>query len=101
MCPLRIAPPSSNSRRTPGAAPRRTQQPRPGAHLAQHVVGEQECVLQGGGLAHHIQQAVVGDDDQGVDVLAQRLNAIGGLQGAGEGGGAGGRLAGEGGAGVR
>lgn len=49
-------------------------------HLAQHVVSQQEGVLQGGGLAHHVQQPVVGDDNQGVHILAQRLDAVGGLR---------------------
>ena len=30
--------------------------------------------------AHHVQQTVVGDDNQSVHVLAQRLNAVSGLQ---------------------
>ena len=39
--------------------------------LAQHVVGNAEGVHHRGPLGHHLQQLVVGDDDQGVHILAE------------------------------
>ena len=50
--------------------------------LAQHVVGLAERVQDAGAALDHLQQAVVGDRDQGVDLLAQRADALVGLLGA-------------------
>jgi hypothetical protein len=47
--------------------------------LAQHVVREAEGLLQRRALARDLQQLVVGDDDDGVDRAAQRLDALDGL----------------------
>ena len=44
--------------------------------LAQDIIGEAEGVLQAGALVDHLQQAVVGDDDEGVGVLFELVDAL-------------------------
>ena len=50
--------------------------------LAQHVVGLAEGVEDAGAALDDGQQLLVGDHDQGVDLLAQALDALVGLRGA-------------------
>ncbi len=50
--------------------------------LAQHVVGHAEGLEHGGLLLGEVEQTVIGDDDQGVDVLGEVLDAGGGGLGA-------------------
>ena len=47
--------------------------------LAQHVVGDLEGLDHRGLLVEHLEQAVVGDDDQGVDLGGELLDALAGL----------------------
>ena len=44
--------------------------------LAQRVVGDAEGVEHAGLLVHDLQQAVVGDDDERVDLLGQQVDAL-------------------------
>ena len=47
--------------------------------LAQDVVGDLEGLDHRGLLVEHLEQAVVGDDDQGVDLGGELLDALVGL----------------------
>src|SRR5215212_3290294 len=47
--------------------------------LEQHLVGQLERVQHRGGALGHLEQAVVGDDDEGVDLLLEALDALVGL----------------------
>lgn len=49
--------------------------------LSEDVIGKKEGVLERGGLADDVQEAIVGNDDESVDVLAEGVDAIGGLVG--------------------
>ena len=47
--------------------------------VVQHVVGNAERLFHGGARRYDFQQSLVGDDDQGIDGLAQTLDALEGL----------------------
>jgi hypothetical protein len=51
-----------------------------GRHLSEHIIRQEERILQRRGLSHNIQQAVIGNDNQGVHISPERFNAVRGLQ---------------------
>ena len=51
--------------------------------LAEDVVGDLEGVRHRGRLVEHFEQAVVRDDDEGVDLRGEGFDALVGLLGAG------------------
>ena len=60
--------------------------------LAQHIIGHAEGILQAGALVDDLQQAVIGDDDQGIGMFFElgdagfgRLRAAGAFKGEGAG----------------
>lgn len=65
----------------PKPATQHPPRPKATSHLAQHIVSQQEGILQRSGLPHNIQQTVIGNYNQSVHVLAQRLNPVGSLEG--------------------